>query len=54
MFGPRCACSTDHERRFDEGMARRTVLYLSVFPLTFVFSLPYAVTVPALVWGRSR
>jgi hypothetical protein len=30
------------ERRFDEGMARRTVLYLAIFPLTFVFSLPYA------------
>ncbi len=28
--------------RFDEGMARRTVLYLAIFPLTFVFSLPYA------------
>jgi hypothetical protein len=30
------------ERRYDEGMARRTVLYLAVFPLSFVFSLPYA------------
>ncbi len=30
------------EGRFDEGMARRTVLYLAIFPLTFVFSLPYA------------
>jgi hypothetical protein len=28
--------------RYDEGVARRTVLYLSIFPLTFVFSLPYA------------
>jgi hypothetical protein len=28
--------------RYDEGMARRTVLYLAIFPLTFVFSLPYA------------
>jgi hypothetical protein len=28
--------------RYDEGMARRTVLYLAFFPLTFVFSLPYA------------
>ncbi len=28
--------------RYDEAMARRTVLYLSIFPLTFVFSLPYA------------
>ena len=30
------------ERRYDEPMARRAVLYLAVFPLTFVFSLPYA------------
>jgi hypothetical protein len=30
------------ESRYDEGMARRTVLYLAIFPLTFVFSLPYA------------
>ena len=28
--------------RYDERMARRTVLYLAIFPLTFVFSLPYA------------
>jgi hypothetical protein len=28
--------------RYDEGMARRTVLYLAIFPLGFVFSLPYA------------
>jgi hypothetical protein len=28
--------------RYDDGMARRTVLYLAIFPLTFVFSLPYA------------
>jgi mannosyltransferase PIG-V len=28
--------------RYDEGMARRTVLYLAIFPLTFVFALPYA------------
>ena len=28
--------------RYDEAMARRTVLYLSIFPLAFVFSLPYA------------
>ena len=28
--------------RYDEDMARRTVLYLAIFPLTFVFSLPYA------------
>ena len=36
-------------------MARRTVLYLSVFPLTFVFSLPYAECLFLLwCWGRSR
>jgi hypothetical protein len=29
-------------RRYDERIARRTVLYLAIFPLTFVFSLPYA------------
>jgi len=28
--------------RYDEAIARRTVLYLSIFPMTFVFSLPYA------------
>ncbi len=28
--------------RYDERMARRTVLYLAIFPLTFVFALPYA------------
>jgi len=28
--------------RYDEDMARRTVLYLAIFPLTFVFALPYA------------
>jgi hypothetical protein len=28
--------------RFGEAMARRTVLYLAIFPLTFVFSLPYS------------
>jgi len=28
--------------RYDEAMARRTVLYLSIFPLAFVFSIPYA------------
>ena len=28
--------------RYDERMARRTVLYLAIFPLSFVFSLPYA------------
>ena len=43
MFGAAlCLLYRITERRFDEGMARRTVLYLSVFPLTFVFSLPYA------------
>ena len=30
------------QERYDEGMARRTVLYLAIFPLTFVFALPYA------------
>jgi hypothetical protein len=30
------------EGRYDRGMARRTVLYIAIFPLTFVFSLPYA------------
>jgi hypothetical protein len=30
------------EGRYDRGMARRTVLYLAFFPLSFVFSLPYA------------
>jgi hypothetical protein len=28
--------------RYDERLARRTALYLAIFPLTFVFSLPYA------------
>jgi Mannosyltransferase (PIG-V) len=28
--------------RDDERLARRTVLYLAIFPLTFVFALPYA------------
>jgi mannosyltransferase PIG-V len=28
--------------RHDERLARRTVLYLAIFPLTFVFALPYA------------
>ena len=28
--------------RYDEPMAQRTVLYLAIFPLSFVFSLPYA------------
>ncbi len=30
------------EGRYDQAMARRTVLYLAIFPLSFVFSLPYA------------
>jgi hypothetical protein len=30
------------EARYDRGMARRTVLYMAIFPLAFVFSLPYA------------
>jgi hypothetical protein len=29
-------------RRYDERVARRTVLYLAIFPLSFVFSIPYA------------
>jgi hypothetical protein len=29
-------------RRYDDRIARRTVLYLAIFPLSFVFSLPYA------------
>ena len=28
--------------RFDEGMARRTVLFTAIWPLTFVFSMPYS------------
>jgi hypothetical protein len=28
--------------RYDERLARRTALYLAIFPLTFVFALPYA------------
>jgi hypothetical protein len=28
--------------RYDDRIARRTVLYLAIFPLSFVFSLPYA------------
>jgi hypothetical protein len=28
--------------RYDEHLARRTALYLAIFPLTFVFALPYA------------
>ena len=28
--------------RYDQKMAQRTVLYLAIFPLSFVFSLPYA------------
>jgi hypothetical protein len=30
------------QRRYDERLARRTALYLAIFPLTFVFALPYA------------
>jgi hypothetical protein len=28
--------------RFDEGMARRTVLFIAIWPLSFVFSMPYS------------
>ena len=31
--------------RYGEALARRTVLYLAIFPLAFVFSLPYAESV---------
>jgi len=37
-----CLLYTVTEGRYDVRIARRTVLYLAVFPLTFVFSLPYA------------
>ena len=37
-----CLLYTVTQRRYDERMARRTVLYLAIFPLTFVFALPYA------------
>ncbi|MBI3473513.1 MAG: hypothetical protein HY013_19330 [Candidatus Solibacter usitatus] len=37
-----CALYRITEGRYDEHMARRTVLYLAIFPLSFVFSLPYA------------
>jgi hypothetical protein len=43
LFGAAlCLLYTVTERRYDERIARRTVLYLAIFPLTFVFSLPYA------------
>jgi hypothetical protein len=43
MFaGALCLLYRITQGRYDEGMARRTVLYLAIFPLTFVFSLPYA------------
>ena len=37
-----CMLYTVTQRRYDERIARRTVLYLAIFPLSFVFSLPYA------------
>ncbi len=37
-----CLLYSVTQRRYDERMARRTVLYLAIFPLTFVFALPYA------------
>ena len=40
--GALCLLYRITQERYDEGMARRTVLYLAVFPLTFVFALPYA------------
>jgi hypothetical protein len=42
LLGALCLLYRMTQGRFDEGMARRTVLYLAIFPLTFVFSLPYA------------
>jgi hypothetical protein len=40
--GALCLLYRMTQARYDEAMARRTVLYLAIFPLTFVFSLPYA------------
>jgi hypothetical protein len=37
-----CVLYVITERRYDLAIARRTVLYLAIFPLSFVFSLPYA------------
>ena len=42
LSGALCLLYRITEGRFDQGMARRTVLYLAFFPLAFVFSLPYA------------
>ena len=43
LFGAAlCLLYAVTERRYDARLARRTVLYLAIFPLTFVFSLPYA------------
>ena len=43
LFGAAlCLLYTVTQRRYDEAIARRTVLYLAIFPLSFVFSLPYA------------
>jgi Mannosyltransferase (PIG-V) len=43
LFGAAlCLLYAVTQRRYDERLARRTVLYLAIFPLTFVFALPYA------------
>ena len=42
LAGALCLLYRITEGRYDQGMARRTVLYLAFFPLSFVFSLPYA------------
>jgi hypothetical protein len=42
LLGALCLLYAITEGRYDTRMARRTVLYLSIFPLSFVFSLPYA------------
>ena len=40
--GALCLLYAITQGRYDERLARRTVLYLAIFPLTFVFALPYA------------
>ncbi len=47
--GALCLLYRITQRRYDEAMARRTVLYLAIFPLAFVFSLPYAESLFLLV-----
>src|SRR5205085_11414703 len=42
LLGALCLLYAITEGRYDTRMARRTVLYLSLFPLSFVFSLPSA------------